>query len=202
MTTEAQVKAVDVERLWVPVVGQTPLLVHKFAEKAKRQMLATQQGAHSQRERRDPSAEVESALYRIKDGGYGFPATAFKAATVGAARFYGKAVTMTGLRQSLFFGGEPGDDGQAMVRLFGDYRAREDMVRVGQGTDIRFRPEFPEWHAVLDVTYVKNLLDRDSVLSLIDAGGRFVGIGDWRPEKSGTFGTYAIDYERGIEVAE
>ena len=47
------------------------------------------------------------------------------------------------------------------------------------------------------VTYVTSALTRGSVLSLIDAGGMGVGVGEWRPEKDGDFGTYAIDQTAG-----
>lgn len=50
------------------------------------------------------------------------------------------------------------------------------------------------------MTYVKSSLDKGSLLSLIDAGGMGVGVGEWRPEKKGDYGTYALDTEREIEV--
>jgi hypothetical protein len=108
---------------------------------------------------------------------------------------------MTGLRQFLFFRGEPGADGQQMVPIEGEPRIREDPVPVGRsGTDLRYRPEFSEWWATLEVIYVTSALTRESVVSLIDAGGMGVGVGEWRPEKNGDFGTYTIDLSRDIEV--
>ena len=196
-----QIARINVERLLVPIVGTSPLIVHKFSEKAKRQMLDAQQGRKTPKERRDPEADYQASFYRTESG-YGFPAVAFKAATVGAARFYGKDVRMTDLRQSLFFRGKyTAADPQALVEIIGEPVMREDVVRLGiSGTDLRYRPEFPQWSAVLDVTYVQSLLTRDSVLSLIDAGGMGVGVGEWRPEKKGDFGTYQIDMDREIEV--
>lgn len=194
------------ETLLVPIVGTAPLIVHAFSEKAKRQMLDAQQGRAKVKEKRDPQADYESGFYRIEPGAaesvYGFPVTAFKAATIGAARFYGKAVTMTSLRQFLFMHGvmTPACT-QQLVPIVGEPRMREDMVRVGQGTDLRYRPEFLAWSAVLKVTYVTSAIARDSVLSLIDAGGMGVGVGEWRPEKRGEFGTYRIDMDRGVEIA-
>lgn len=79
---------------------------------------------------------------------------------------------------------------------------REDMVRVGTGTDLRFRPEFHDWTALLTVTYVTTALDRGSLLALIDAGGMGVGVGEWRPEKRGQNGTYTIDDSREVEVVK
>lgn len=198
---EIQIDRIAAETLMVPIIGTTPLLVHRFSEKAKRQMLDNMQGRKSPKKSKDPEAEYEAAFYRLADESFGFPAVAFKAATIGGARFYGKQVTMTSLRQFLFFRGEVGDDGRALVRIDGEPEMREDVVRVGQGgTDLRYRPQFREWSTTLEVTYVTSALTRDSVLSLIDAGGMGIGVGEWRPEKKGDFGTYRIDPDRAVEV--
>ncbi|HZO69369.1 MAG TPA: hypothetical protein VFB74_30625 [Kribbellaceae bacterium] len=205
MTTEpapqVNISPIAAETLLVPIIGTTPLIVHRFSEKAKKKMLDAMQGRSEPKQPKDPKAEYEAAFYRTKDG-YGFPAVAFKAATVGAARFYGKDVTMTALRQFLFFKGVLSDkDPQPLVEITGEPRMREDVVTVNRGgSDLRYRPEFPEWSTVLEVTYVSSMLTRDSVLSLIDAAGMGVGVGEWRPEKSGDFGTYRIDPTRDIEV--
>lgn len=202
---QLQISKIASETLAVPIVGTMPLIVHNFSEKAKRQMLDGQQGRKSPKRVRDPEAEYEAAFYRTKDG-YGFPVTAFKAATIGAARFYGKDVSMTALRQFLFMHGELSDaDPQALVPIYGEPRMREDVVRLGgpsRSADLRYRPEFPEWSTTLLVTYVTSSLSRESVLSLVDAGGLGIGVGEWRPEKRGEFGTYQIDPSRVVEVIE
>lgn len=201
--TEIQISRIGTETVRVPIIGTMPLIVHNFSDKSKRQMLDAQQGRRTPKVTRDPQAEYEAAFYRTKDG-YGFPVTAFKAATVGAARFYGKDVKMTELRQFVFMRGEISEaDPQALVEIVGEPRMREDVVRLGgpsRSADLRYRPEFPEWSTVLEVTYVKSSLSRDSVLSLIDAGGLGIGVGEWRPEKRGEFGTYAIDQTKEVEV--
>jgi hypothetical protein len=200
MSDQIHIDKIGCETLQVPIIGTTPLIVHRFSEKAKQQMLDNMQGRKSPKAIKDPAAEYDAAFYRLKDGRYGFPALAFKSATVGGARFY-HGLTMTGLKQTLFFRGEPGADGQQMVVIDGEPKMREDVVRVGRGgTDLRYRPEFSDWSAWLEVIYVTSLLTRASVLSLIDAGGMGVGVGEWRPEKDGDFGTYRIDPTKDVEV--
>lgn len=200
MSDQVHIDKIASETLRVPIVGTTPLIVHRFSEKAKRLMLDNMQGRKSPKTIKNPEEEYEAAFYRLKDGRYGFPALAFKSATVGGARFY-HGLTMTGLKQTLFFRGEPGTDGQQMVAVVGEPTMREDVVRVGRGgTDLRYRPEFREWSADLEVIYVTSLLTRASVLSLIDAGGMGVGVGEWRPERDGDFGTFRIDPTRDIEA--
>lgn len=195
-----------VETLLVPILGASPLIVHKFNEKSKRQMLDAMQGKKKVKEVRDPQADYESSFYRYIDpitgeAGYGFPMIAFKAATVSAARLYDKSVAMTALRQQLFFTGIPDTDGQQVAVIDGTPVMREDVVRLGMsGTDLRYRPMFPEWRTMLRVTYIKSSISKNSVLSLIDAGGLTVGIGEWRPERKGDFGTFRIDPERSVDT--
>lgn len=200
-TTTVDVQQIEKETLLVPIRGTSPLIVHRFSEKAKRQMLDAQQGRKNKREIRDPQKDYDEAFYRFTDPttgekGYGFPIIAFKAATISAARLYGKSLTMVGLRQQLFMRGPIGDDGQQIAVLSGQPKMREDIVRVGiNGTDLRYRPVFDEWSTTLEVTYIKSVISRDTVLSLIDAGGLTVGVGEWRPERKGDFGTYELDGE-------
>lgn len=204
MATDAQISIsrIGTEILRIPIIGTAPLIVHKFSEKAKRQMLDAMQGRKTPKTPKDPEADFEAAYYRHDDGGFGFPVIAFKAATVGAARFFGKSTPMTVLRQCMFFDAEFSKaDGQKLVRIIGDAHMREDVVRVGMGgSDLRYRPEFTEWSTHIDVVYVHSMLTRESVLSLVDAGGMGVGVGEWRVEKKGDFGTYMIDQTREVEV--
>lgn len=201
MSEQITIDKIATETLHVTIKGTAPLIVHNFSEKSKRQMLHAQQGKKSVKEVRDPEAEYLAAFYRLDRGDgverHGFPVTAFKAATVGAGRFYGKAVRMTELRQFLFMHGEltPADP-QQLVEIIGEPHMREDVVRLSgpsRSADLRYRPEFWPWSAVLRVTYVTTSLSRDSVVSLIDAGGLGVGVGEWRPEKRGEFGTYQVE---------
>lgn len=207
--TKSETAAITIDRIasetiHVPIVGTSPLIVHNFSAKGKAQMLDAQQGRKTPRQVRDPQAEYEAAFYRMAGDRYGFPITAFKACTTGAARFYGKDVSMTSLRQFLWMHGELTDaDPQQLTEIFGEPKMREDIVRLGgpsRSADLRYRPEFRDWRAVLKVTYVTSSLSRQSVLSLIDAGGMGIGVGEWRPEKRGEFGTFRIDDERGVEV--
>jgi hypothetical protein len=199
----APIDKISAETLQIPIRGTSPLVVHRFSEKAKLEMLHNAQGKKTPREPKNPQAEYEAAFYRLKDGGYGFPALAFKSATVGGARFYGKQISMTALKQFIFFTGEPGEDGHYYVPIMGEPTMREDVVRVGRGgTDLRYRPQFSDWSTLLTVTYVKSMLTRGSLLSLIEAGGMGVGVGEWRPERDGDFGTYEIDSSKNVEVVK
>lgn len=211
-----EITRLKTETIIVPIIGTSPLVVHRFSEKAKKMMLDAMQGIKRVREPKDPRAEFEGAFYRFADGRYGFPSIGFKSCMVDAARFY-HGVTMTLLKQVLFVSGKFGVDNVALTEILGTAEVvevaegeedpnivmREDVVRVGQGgTDLRYRPQFTEWRAELQVKYVTSQLSRESVLSLLDAGGMGVGVGEWRPERSGEMGTFTIDEDRELIVVQ
>lgn len=179
----------------IEIRGTAPLIVHRWSEKARRMMLDAQQGKKNPKQAKNPQEDFETSMYRFEDGGHGFPIMAFKSATVkGGARLFGKAVKMTELRQlCTFLPDGLGTDGTQLARIVGDEPImREDMVRVGMGTaDIRYRAEYREWGAVLRIEYVPSVIDLSSVVALVDAGGTN-GVGEWRPEKSGSYGTFEV----------
>lgn len=194
---------VQAETILVPIVGTTPLIVNKFTEKAKRMILDAQRGIKHPREIREPETEYLAAFYRT-DTGYGFPSTAFKLATIGGARYYGGQIKMTELRQFMFFHGVfvPAELVELTEIISSEEPTmREDMVGLPMNkTDLRYRPQFWPWSATLKVTYVKSSITMDSVISLIEAGGMGVGVGEWRPEKDGTFGTYQVDMSKEVVI--
>lgn len=176
----------------VTVEGTSPLIPHKWSEKSLRLMREKQSGskARAKHDPKDAEEEAEAALYRLDDGSLGMPATAFKAATVGAARLY-DGVTMTSLKQALFVVGEGVDQ---LVRVDGNAQLREDTPRNSNGVaDLRYRYQLWPWRATLHVVYLPAMIDHQSVVALIDAGGNG-GIGDWRPSApkshTGTYGRY------------
>lgn len=208
MSTEApaiSLKRIDRSVALVEIEGTAPLLVHQWSEKAKRMMLDAQQGRKNPKTAKDPKQDFLDSMYRFEGtdrsvtsplSSHGVPTMAFKAATVkGGGRAFGKAVKMTELRQSLIFVPDGlGDDGLQLTRLAVDDEPtlREDMVRVGMGTaDLRYRAEYRKWNATLRVEFMPGLIDLNSIVALIDAGGSN-GVGEWRPEKNGAFGTYRV----------
>lgn len=196
---EIEIQRIGRKTMKCRIVGTAPLIVHRFNEKAKQQMLDAQQGRKNPKETRDPEKDFQGARYLMEDGSDGFPAVGFKAAAIAGARLFGKSVTMTSLKPALLVVGEGPDQ---LVKLDVDPPVmREDYVRVGMGTDLRYRPAFWPWAAVLTIVYQPTVLSIESVLSLLDAGGGG-GIGEWRPSAkalSGTFGTFQVDDDYEVQ---
>jgi hypothetical protein len=196
MDTGINLKRIERETAIIEIRGTAPLIVHAWSTKAKEMMLASQQGKKTPKQPKDPKADFEASRYRMADGtGDGFPTTAFKAATVkGGGRAFGKSVKMTEMRQALLFIPDGlGLDNTQLTRLVsGEPTMREDLVRVGMGTaDLRYRAMYEQWSAVLSIQFFPQMIDLGSVAALVDAGGAN-GVGEWRPERSGSFGTFEV----------
>lgn len=178
----------------VPIKGTTPLIVNRWSEKAKEQMLQAQQTkARTKKTPKDPVENFEASRYRFHDGRDGFPAVSFKAAIVHATRLF-DGITQVQVKQTVIVLGEKGGD---LVPIeFGTVTMREDTPRNANGVaDLRYRAQFWPWSAVLHVRVVRGQFDHESVLALVDAAG-IGGVGEWRPTSpksaTGAFGTFEV----------
>jgi len=190
-----QLEPIQRQRVEIPITGLAPVIPHKWSEKSLRLMREKQSGkkARAHHDAKVPEDEAEAALYRLDDGRPGMPATAFKAAITGAARMF-EGVTMTALKQAVFVVGDGGDQ---LVPVEGELQLREDTPRNSNGTaDLRYRYQIWPWRAVLTVEFLPAMIDQDSLVALVDAGGNG-GVGDWRPSSpkshTGTYGRFAVE---------
>lgn len=189
-TMMVEVKPINIMRTEIRIIGDTPLIVHAWSEKAKKEMLDKQmKKAKTAKAAKDPKKDYEEAFYRLPDGRPGFPATAFKAAAVSAGGRYSDGLKMTTLRGAFFVDGE-------LVPIEGEPNMREDMVRVGMGTaDIRYRPEFKQWACTLPVRFNADAISLEQIINLFNLAGFGVGVGEWRPEKDGQYGMFHVQVQ-------
>lgn len=189
-----EIPALELRQMVVTIQGITPLITHRFGDKARQQLEAEQQGkAKVKKPPRDPEREFKDSLYTFAEANgvparYGFPAVGIKKAMISAGyRFAGE--TMTELRGVLTIPGE-------LLEIKGsEPTMRSDLVKLsGKTSSIAYRPEFSPWYIDVPLTYNAAMIGQDQVLNLIRLAGMGVGIGDWRVEKSGTFGQFQIGH--------
>jgi hypothetical protein len=181
-----ELKRLLLKRFDVYLMGSSPLIMNKWSQKAKEQMLAKQmKKASTGKQAKDPQRDFEESIYVDRAGMPSFPSVAFKASAVDAAQ--AMEFKKTNLRQSFHIEGD-------MVPIIGsDPEPREDMVRVGMGTaDIRFRAQFPTWGTVLPVVINTAMISPEQLINLFDAAGFGIGVGEWRPQRDGQFGRFKI----------
>ena len=177
----------NVQAMTITLRGDSPLVSHAWSQKAKQAMKDKQAKAPKQaKEVRNPEAEYLESLYPHPDGGYGFPAVAFKSAAVDACSHV-DGLTKVQARGAFHIIGD-------MIRIDGEPHMREDMVRVGMGTaDLRYRGEFSEWSATLAIRYNANVLSEAQIRNLFNVGGFAIGVGEWRPQRDGSWGMFHVE---------
>lgn len=206
-----EIKPINIVTTTVRIAGDTPLIMHRWSEKAKRMILEKQmkKTKSSAKEAKNPVEDFIESIYWMegkpseyteeafdeacRNGArFGFPVTAIKQATISSAYRNGITKDMASLRGAFFIAGE-GSELLAEVKGCTP-TMREDMVRVGMGVaDIRFRGEFASWYMDLQVSYNANgAYTLDQIINLINVGGFSCGIGEWRPEKDGNYGMYHV----------
>ena len=190
----AQISKPNIERLVLKIVGNAPYVQNKFSQKAREQMRQTQEAGSvarkgKKREPKDFQQAYEQALHVSEEGWYGIPAASFRAAMISACRLVGFKMTLAKLSVFVFADGLDADEGTPLVRIYGEPEVNESMVRVGMGVaDVRWRPMWRKWHAIVRVSYDADQFSTDDVLNLMMRVGMQVGIGEGRPDRKSSAG--------------
>lgn len=191
-----ELPALEIRAMEITLVGDSPLICHKWSEKAKRQMLDKQMKKATQaKEAKDPKKDYEDSLYilskpKARKKIYGFPTIGFKAAAVDACSHVSN-VTKVQARGAFHIDGE-------FVVIDGTPRPREDMVKIGMGTsDIRYRGEFPEWRTTFKIRFNQNVISPAQIMNLFNTAGFAIGVGDWRPQRDGIYGMFHVEGTKG-----
>lgn len=217
-----EIKPIKLVKTKIAIVGDTPLIVHAWSEKAKRMMLEAQQKTAKTKKAKDPKNPFEDffdSLYWL-DGKperktekafaeavasgrakFGFPVTGIKQAALAASYRAGVIPNMACMKGAFFLNGTDGTGMGDMATIEGSApESREDMVRIGSAmtstADIRYRAMFREWRIPLMVTHNDNgTFSLEQIVNAINLGGFMCGIGEWRPERDGQFGMFHVELE-------
>jgi hypothetical protein len=194
------------QRFSVWLVGDTPLIVHAWSEKARREMLAKQvKATKGGKEPRDPMADYVSSLYEMGDGSYGFPAMGIKNCILSAAH-KDKGIARTAAMSALWIDAQmvrtrPALAGaicdMPLIRIYGSPpEAREDMVKIGSGLNkvasLAYRGQFSTWAMRVTGRFNSTIITPEALAFLIQDAGMSSGLGEWRNERKGLFGAFHL----------
>lgn len=209
------IKEPDMRNVKIKIKGITPLIVHAWSEKAKKEMLSDHMKEKKKEKiAKNPDAEFATSLYWIdgipdipyeewteelfvmyaKNARFGFPVTGIKQCANSAAYRLGMVSNQAALRAAYFINGI----GSYQLGVIDSPKLpekSEDMVRIGMGkADIRYRGKFNDWSMILNISYNNDgNLPLEQIINLINLGGQTNGIGEWRPERDGIYGRFIVD---------
>jgi hypothetical protein len=191
------------DHLNVWIIGTNSLIINRFS---KKQMIGLPGSENFDGEPAPEEAEDEGtkkkgaekaprnfqqdyldSMYPLPEGGYGFPAIAFKRAIVGACRQTSQ-LDMT-LANRIIFVEAPHvsiTDGfvTECVLIHGEPHMRKDVGRNSnpqRSPRICCRAEFFPWSANLMIEFNASMVKKETIMKLIQFGGKCEGVGEQRP---------------------
>lgn len=191
------------EIITVKLIGISPLLMHgdRFSNPLDpltkgHKVLTSKRKKTEEDHLAIARSEWMGSLYHDETLGPYMPTVNIKSAMVGGAKLsrlgsaFKRACLILDDKAKLNYPGprKPGamwDDGR-----FTDARS----VVVSQSRLMRYRPKFDTWETEsFDILYDPETLDRDQVVRALETAGKLIGIGDYRPDKGGTFGRFDVE---------
>lgn len=198
------IQPIKMRTIIVKIVGTSPMIMHRFSQKAWQELLFPS-GRKNASERasslkHNPIEEYRGALYRNRD-------------PKAHALFHLPNGTIHGAMASAALD-IPGATRSGMERLtsvinnvdiFGIPQLLMSMVRssdMNRTPDVRTRPIFPRWACEAVIEFKLDPLTDSQILNLLGAAGQIVGVGDWRPQKGGSYGKFRICSDNDAEYRE
>lgn len=176
------------------LTGTAPYVQHKFSQKAREEIMATQAAgsqAKSKRKRqpKDFDAVYEGAKHYSEEGWLGIPAPAFRNAMIDACRLVGFKMTHAKLSIFVEADGFDRDEGTPLVKIDGNVERHEGYARNETGVvDIRVRPMWRKWKCTLQIKYDADQFSATDIANLLNRAGQQVGVGEGRPNSKKSFG--------------
>ena len=196
-----QLIPIELETIYLRLVGDTPLICNAWSEKARNMMRQKQQKTGLKAHKaKSPEEDFRASLYvhhvdeATKQTVYGFKTVAFKAAAVTALSQCDGGLTKVRARGAFHIGDAGSAAELVPIESPSAPTMREDPVRVATGTaDLRYRGEFWPWAVTLKVRFNRRSVSAAQLVSLFNLAGFACGIGDWRPEKDGINGQFHVE---------
>ncbi len=211
-STVIEIAALSVDAISAYIVGDSPIILNRMAEKAKHELLLGGGGRKTMAGRavdlkHNPPEEYRAAPYRLRDNDaetlLAFPAGGIKKALCNAA------LCIPGARKAEIgrltnVHGDPAR--RDLLPVYGIPQLFMRVVRnsdINRTPDIRTRVIIEKWAIPIEVRYVKSLITPTAVANLLAAAGLTIGIGDWRQEKgAGSYGQFSVRNANDPELQE
>lgn len=168
----------------VKIEGTTPLLQHRFPEEDN-----PEGKSKKKKKEYDSQEQCEKALYQSEDGIIYQPADCLKGALMKAStsfQYEGKKTYKEIIAGSVFI--QP----DAIPHLNQKWVIDRRAVVIQRARIMRARPKFDKWALKFEMEYDEDFISKDKLKEILDFAGARKGIGDYRPEKGGSFGKFIV----------
>jgi len=174
------------KKIKVVVEGVSPLLYNRFRDTQIDNKIKKRTGSPKEQ-------EIEDKLYMIKGKPY-IPCVYFRNALVEA----GKQFKITGKGKSNYsklIGATVDVLPEAIINDNSWTPFRIAAVNpMTKGRMMVSRPRMDKWGCEFEIILNDESIDTSTIHEILEHAGKYVGIGDWRPEKKGMFGKFYVKH--------
>lgn len=180
----------------VRISGVSPLILNKFTDAAA---MASSNGSRSSAaagSRGTPQEIAESKLYYGIDGTLVIPSPNLLRCLVDGGSFFkaGRKQITTKAESMLF---SCLDIVAAEIPLIHDQPwtvdTRAVVIPATKGRILAHRPRFDDWALEFSLDLDTSIVQESLLREIVDAAGKRVGLGDFRPARKGPFGKFRVD---------
>lgn len=187
---EIVVPTLNLGVLKVKVKGKTPLLIDRFPDDVRENILDKQIGlTKGKKQLRDMDAEYDKAFHRLSNGDLGFPAQGFKSAMIESTSFVGSRDFSKKLLKGIQIINSEEND---LIPI--KYKKISKLKHYPKAGNTKISPMLEDWECELVIQYDMNNLSPQDLVSLLNYAGFYYGIGIWSPRAKcgGKYGMYEI----------
>lgn len=183
---------IQVEEMSVKIVGTSPLLMDRFPDAARQEIIDKQAGvSKGQKKKREIKKEMHDAVHLTPKGKPGFPAQGFKKGMVDATSLASDSVRTFNKKHVVGLQIVNCEGGIVPLKF-----SKQDILQHTIGCNTKFSPQFHDWSCVLSIRYDSSNISAADIINLLKYAGFHVGVGAWRPKGkdggSGSFGMYDV----------
>jgi hypothetical protein len=174
----------------VQLKGKTPLLMDKFPEDVREQILDKQVGiTKGKKQLRNMDLEYEKAFHKLPNGDIGFPAQGFKSAMIESTSFVGSKDFSKKLLKGIQIVNSEGND---LIPI--TYKKIGKLKHYPKAGNTKISPMLEDWECELVIQYDQNNISPQDLVNLLNYAGFYYGIGIWSPRAKcgGKYGMYEI----------
>lgn len=173
--------------------GTTPLLINRFSDEA--QLAATNGNSAAHKCSRVPREEAASRLYTNEQNVPVLPQPNVFRCLIDAGKYFklGKSKVTT-FKTSLIPACVSVEGLMFPIESQQGWSVDQRPIRnpVTGGRLLRYRPVFHDWRITFQVNLDEEMMSESFFREIVDAAGKRIGLGDFRPDCKGPFGKFVV----------
>lgn len=177
----------------VKIEGITPLLFNRFIQASIESKVKKRAGSVKE-------SPVEDKLYTTENGKIYTPSTHIMGMLVNSGKNF-KIQGKSKATYSKLMGSSVEVSPDAIVHKIQDWEpfTVSAVNPMTKGRVLVTRPMMKEWELEFRIKFNEDEIPVEVIKNILDYGGQYVGIGDWRPEKKGKYGKFIVTEFKEIE---